>query len=561
MNDLSATEHKGPSLVWVAITISVVLHGLFMLFMRPQTMTKIIGAGASERARKPIEVRTTARSSDSIRLTTVEDVKSSVEPPLVPVEDIPQTTTVTESHLADGRDVQLGVKEEIEKISVQLPEIDHVETVSRPLADAADVVQAQVSPIAPKTDPGFGIHPEPVLARPDIETTPLVSAVADAPAVDSPSSIGSRLPEANSSHWTSLGKIDGDFASSKVAPKVFVPVETVMPEIDKKIVEEEKAAVRDLLNVKDARELEPFVNVAGSAASRDGWIYFKFRMTPLMDKLNVVPKDVVILFDASGSVHNDRLKSCCAKAKEILRSCMNTHDRFNLVAFRDDYEYASRTWMSCTKENYAKADRWMGSLDAHGRTDVFKSAASVLKLPRDPKRPLIALVVTDGVANQGVSQTSEILSRFTGLNDGLISVYMYGVKENSNRELINILTRGNRGESFVYEGSMRRHAGRSLGSFSTRFIDPVLTDMRVVFTSESKAEAYPALLKNLYRNQAVDIVGRVPKGTPEVAFSLMGLNGAKAYEGFFRFKVADLPFDRTIPALWDEEKFIDGKLR
>jgi hypothetical protein len=559
MDDLGATENKGPSLVWVAITISVVLHGLFMLFMRPQTMTKIIGAGASERQRRPIELREAASQSDSIRITAVDDVESSVDSPPLPVEDTPQTSTVTESFLADGRDVQLGVKEEIEKISVQLPEISHVETISRPVADAADAVQAQVSPIAPKTEPGFGRHPDPVLARPDIETTPPVSPLADAPAVDSPTSIG-RLPEVNPSHWTSLGRIDGDYVSSKVAPKVFIPIEKVMPEIDKKIVEEEKAAVRDLLNVKDAEELKPFVNVAGSSAGRDDWVYFKIRMTPRTD-LKIVPKDVVILFDASLSVHNDRLASCCAHAKTILRSCMNTYDRFNLVAFRDDFEYVSKTWMDCTPENYAKADRWMSSQVARGRTDVFASAASVLKLPRDPKRPLIALIVTDGVATKGVSQTPEILSKFTRLNDGLISVYMYGVKEKSNRELINILTRGNRGESFIYEGSMRSHAGRQLESFSTRFIDPVLTDMRVVFTSESKAQAYPTLLKNLYRDQAVDIVGRVPKGTPEVAFSLMGLNGAKAYEGFFKFRLADLPFDKTVPALWDEENLIDRKIR
>ena len=59
---------------------------------------------------------------------------------------------------------------------------------------------------------------------------------------------------------------------------------------------------------------------------------------------------------------------------------------------------------------------------------MFSTISSVLTLPRDPGRPLIALVVTDGEANAGVSDTGAILSKFTALNDGLVSVYMYGVK-------------------------------------------------------------------------------------------------------------------------------------
>jgi hypothetical protein len=183
-----------------------------------------------------------------------------------------------------------------------------------------------------------------------------------------------------------------------------------------------------------------------------------------------------------------------------------------------------------------------------------------LKLPRDPKRPLVALIVTDGIANKGVRETSQILSRFTKLNDGLISVYMYGVKDDANRELIDALTRGNRGGSFVYEGR-RKYAGRDLEQLSDRFRDPVLTDLRVVFTVDSRVEAYPVMLKNLYRGEMVDIVGRAPIGTREVAFSLNGLNGDKAYEGFFRYELSKVPFDGKIPALWAAEKSVDGKLR
>jgi len=272
-----------------------------------------------------------------------------------------------------------------------------------------------------------------------------------------------------------------------------------------------------------------------------------------------VPKDVVILMDASGSIANDRLKSCREAAREILRTCMNTGDRFNLVAFRDEFDYAFKTWQECDADGYEAAEKWMSRLAAHGRTDVFATISSVLKLPRDPARPLVALVVTDGDANEGVRQTSQILSKFTALNDGLISVYMYGVKQSANRELIDVLTRGNRGESFVYEGN-RKYAGKRIGELSERFRDPVLTDLRVVFTTGSQAEAYPQRLRNLYKGESVEIVGRVPTGTQEVAFSLKGLNGTTAYEGFFRVSLAAAEFDQSLPAAWAAERGIDAKL-
>ena len=201
----------------------------------------------------------------------------------------------------------------------------------------------------------------------------------------------------------------------------------------------------------------------------------------------------------------------------------------------------------------------MDNLAAHGRTDVFATIASVLKLPRDPKRPLVALVVTDGDANAGVRQTSRILSKFTALNDGLVSVYMYGVKETANRELIDVLTRGNRGESFVYGGN-RRYAGRLIGELSEKFRDPVLTDLRVVFAAGSKVEAYPRLLKNLYRGESVEIVGRAPAGTEEISFSLKGLNGDTAYEGYFRFALGAAARNDALPGEWAADRAIDERL-
>jgi Mg-chelatase subunit ChlD len=339
----------------------------------------------------------------------------------------------------------------------------------------------------------------------------------------------------------------------------FNPGREVFEKVDERIVEREKAAVRELVDAPDAEEFAKFVNVALSAASDGAWTYFKVMFSP-RHELETVPKDFVVLIDASGSIGRERIKSIRSAAGNILRSAANSGDRFNLVAFRDRYSYAFRSWQECNGESFARADKWLSNVAAHGRTDVFATIRSVLTLPRAPERPLIALVVTDGEANSGVSSTAEILSRFTALNDGLISVYMYGVKSSANRELIDLLTRGNRGESFVYSGRKAR-SGSGIEGLSERFRDPVLSDIRVIFTAQSRAEAYPRRLRNLYRGGVLELYGRVPAGVKKVAFSLRGLNGKKPYTGFYSFDLSAAPVDSTAVAGWKDEKRIDLKLK
>jgi Mg-chelatase subunit ChlD len=332
-----------------------------------------------------------------------------------------------------------------------------------------------------------------------------------------------------------------------------------MPSVDERIVAEEKAAVRAMVNAVTAKDLQRAVDLTLTRhRAADGYTYFKVAVKPTA-ALPVVPKDVVILIDASGSIGNDRLTSCRKAAQQILRTCTNTGDRFNLVAFRDRFSYAFKSWRPCDAESFDTGDRWLKRLAAHGRTDVFATIASVLTLPRDPARPLVALIVTDGVANEGVRGTEQIISRFSHLNDGLVSVYMYGVKSRANRELIDVLTRANRGESFIYDG-WRWSAGSGIGVFSERFRDPVLTDLRVIFPSACPAVAYPALLKNIYRGNSVEIVGRVPSATREVAFSLKGLSGRVAYEGFFRCSIDSAGEDPSLPAAWAAEEAIARRL-
>ena len=544
------TGERRQDLLIFALVISVAAHVGLMAYMRSQVMAEVAAGQYKPRSRGPMVVKDPEAGAPPLAVEAFEDILPQKESPdaevdslmpslerisvdsELPLSDVPQFSA---PELALAAVPDLAVAPFLsEKIHVD----EGVSSFSTPISeDVSFSVPKRISsddkPISDETD--LVMFTSPTFAPAPAEDSPFEGPPAD-----------------------DIADIS-EIAEKKVSGSGYVPATEVLPSVDEKIVEQEKAAVRDLLDVSEAAGLENVVGVSATSAQSGDWVYFKVVVEATKD-LETVPKDLVVLLDASGSIGNDRLDSCRNAARAILRSCTNSGDRFNLVAFRNKFSYAFKNWQECDKESFAKADKWLGNLTAHGRTDVFDVIRSVLTLPRDPARPLIALVVTDGDANSGVKETSQILSKFSALNDGLISVYMYGVKASANRELIDVLTHGNRGESFIF-GGRRWNAGSGIEGLSMRFRDPVLTDLRLVFTAGTKAETYPRLLRNLYRGEALPIYGRIPKGKSRIAFSIKGLNGLKPYEGFFELDLSKTEFDSSLPGEWRTELEIDEKLR
>ena len=539
------TRERSEEVVLVALVVSVAIHIGLMVWVKPQVMTLTAPPPPRTARHAPMRVTKSAERPEPAKIEELLDLKAQ--------KDAPPAVGETSAPTAAAPSASMP--------SAKVPEVD-APVAETPVPEAVPVMEAR--PV--------GLNADTVATVPltRIETpggssasagdapvfSPVMPVAAQAPVPEPP--VASPVRDPGSVFLPA--KIADDGKEEAAEPKAkFTPAEEIYEKVDEKIVAEEKAAVRSLVNAADAADLQKFVNLTMLSAQADGWRYFKVMMTP-RSSLAVVPKDVVLLIDGSGSIGNDRLGSCRKAARKILRTCTNTGDRFNLVVFRNAFTYAFRTWQECDAESFETVDRWLSKQTAHGRTDVFSTIRSVLTLPRDPKRPLVALVVTDGDANMGGRDTAEILSKFTALNDGLVSVYMYGVKSSANRELIDVLTHGNRGESFIFDGWWRSNAGDGMEGLSERFRDPVLSDLRVVFAAGVRAEAYPRLLRNLYRGGTLEFVGRVPADTKEIAFSLKGINGADAYEGFFKLPFAVAPEDPSVAAAWHTENAIDRKL-
>ena len=538
------TRERREDVVLIAVALSVAIHAGLMMFFRPQVMTHITPAAVHPK-RVPVSVvREEALPPPAAVADLFEDLEA--------VKDAPEA----EAAIPVGE----AVADAAPEVAPEAPSAGSVAPVATPppMPDAPVFEVAQIKadrsvaavPVFRIETPSAGSDDSAPEFRISAPAAPVVSENVTPAALVSSEDIAEPAPEAGV-----VSRI-----ASPAAPQApeFVPAETIYGKVDEKAVSDEKTAVKALMASESAAELTKFVNAAMTAETSGDWTYFRVMLSPRAD-LQTVSKDFVVLVDASGSIGRDRMAAIRGATKTILRSAMNSGDRFNLVAFRDRYSYAFKSWQECTQQSFDDADRWIGRLAAHGRTDVFATIRSVLTLPRSPERPLIALVVTDGDANEGVSDTAEILSKFTALNDGLVSVYMYGVKSSANRALIDSLTRGNRGESRIYDG-WAKLSGAEIENFVERFRDPVLSDLRVVFATGTRAEAYPRLLRNLYRGDTLSFVGRVPAGTEKVSFSLRGLNGADALEGFFDLPVATAGEDGSVKSDWEAERAIDSRL-
>ena len=542
-------------LILVAVVTSLALHALLMFFAAPKVMSQV-GVASTEHKRHqrpPMAVR--KFEGDPLR----ERAKT------LPKSDVPAPRAAPKAGSASGDGAPSAAS--AEQMAAPAPAFEMPEVATGPVEAAFELPKPTAVKVESVSDAVFAMPAvTPAATLPPEHAAPsagLSEAAIPVPGLSAPA------PE------FSMPLLDGDAGgdsamasvfSRKTAPKVdYVFDNKVLDSVNEGFVEKEKAAVRALLSVPDAAPVESAVECSVSACldpADPRWRYFSLTFTPKTgaDALPVVPKDAVILIDASGSIGSDRLRNCRNAAKEILRTCFNSGDRFNLVAFRNRFTYAFREWRECDAPSFEEADRWLSRLTAHGRTDVFSVIRSVLTLPRDPARPLIALVVTDGDANSGVSGTAEILSRFTALNDGLVSVYMYGVKKEANRELIDLLTRGNRGESIIHTGN-RRHAASALEPLATAFRDPVLTDLRIMFAAGSMAETYPKLLKNLYKGGKVVLRGRCPARTKELVFTLQGLSGSKAFESLYRLDFGSAaPASAALPGEWRSDRIVAGRL-
>ena len=295
-------------------------------------------------------------------------------------------------------------------------------------------------------------------------------------------------------------------------------------EIEERKDEAEYASLDDTLAV----DLETW-----TPAKEPGRMYFKLSLQPRADRpVEVIAKDIVFMMDVSGSLGEERMRRCRDSLVRAL-GLLNAGDRFNVVAFRDSYMMCFPDLAEATAANIAAAGKFVSAMRSYGSTDLFASLRTLFRFPRNPSRPLMVFMVTDGIPTKGEVQSTRIIGEFSKLNAGVLSVYMLGVTKKANAYLIDMLTACNRGESVIIKGTMAGIPDAFADAYDG-IRNPVLADVSFSFDSASGAETYPKDTANLYRDRPLTVYGSCPASARELVFQVRGLAGEKAYDSIVR---------------------------
>jgi Ca-activated chloride channel homolog len=212
-----------------------------------------------------------------------------------------------------------------------------------------------------------------------------------------------------------------------------------------------------------------------ASANEDGY-FVLFLNAPMPERNQVIPKDVIIVLDQSGSMLGEKWRQAQAAANFILNG-LNPEDRFNAVVFSTGYRIYANTLQPVSEA--PKAAQWINSLEAVGGTDINAGLQTALGMA-DPARQTVILFLTDGLPTEGVTDARSILANFGAKATPNTRLFAFGVGDDVDTFLLDSLSSAYGGTS-VYVRPME-NIETKVSSLYSKITSPVMTALDVQFT-------------------------------------------------------------------------------
>ncbi len=261
----------------------------------------------------------------------------------------------------------------------------------------------------------------------------------------------------------------------------------------------------------------------------------------------VIPKDVVLALDTSGSMRGEKLEQVRSAVEYVLEH-LNPTDRFNLVAFGTEVRRFRPDLVPSTADTREAARRFVEDLVAHGRTNI--AGALEAGLAGTPgARPRTLLFLTDGAPTAGERDPKRVISSLPGLNRSGARVFVLGVGHDVNAHLLDQIAEQTGGSTVYVDPD--DGVDVKVAALYDGLSNPVLADVGIDFGGLEVEHVYPAELPTLFRGQELLVLGRYRGGGP-ATITLRGSLAGEPREHAVRATLPDTaaPGHDFVASLW-----------
>jgi Ca-activated chloride channel family protein len=292
------------------------------------------------------------------------------------------------------------------------------------------------------------------------------------------------------------------------------------------------------------REINASVLSFRPRTDRDGFFILlaepKFRTNPAKH----IPKDVIFVFDTSGSMAGEKL----AQARAALRYCVNSlnaKDRFEIIRFNSDVEGFQGSLQPVSQEGIRNACYFIDNFAAAGGTNIQAALQRALALKRQPDtRPTSILFLTDGLPTEGETDIRRLADSLTDVREDFIRVFCFGVGYDVNTFLLDKLAADSQGSTnYVKPGESIE---REVSLFFAKNISPALTNVQLDFGDLGVYDVYPREIPDLFQGQRLTVIGRYRSPGP----GKVTLSGTQAG------RVREYQYDLTFPGRQGDNVFV-----
>jgi Ca-activated chloride channel family protein len=258
------------------------------------------------------------------------------------------------------------------------------------------------------------------------------------------------------------------------------------------------------------------------SANQDGFFMLLVQPPLTVDESEVIPKDVIIVLDQSGSMAGDKWDQAREAASYVLES-LNSGDRFNLIVFSSGARVYSNDMEAASLAD--DAINWIQSMEASGGTDINLALTSALDLA-DTERPTTILFLTDGLATEGEVDTEDILDNLEEEASPNVRIFTFGVGDDVDTFLLDAIVRDFRGAGSYVRPDER--IDEEVSSLYNKISAPVLTDIDLDFGDVRVDLLYPTQLPDLFAGEQLTVVGRFRDTDDSATITLSGEVGGES---------------------------------